>query len=109
MRQHPVFARRLLENIPHLGKAIFVPYYHHEHWDGSGYPEGLAGLNIPLNARIFSIIDVWDALLTPRIYRPAWSSQQVIQYIYSQSGRLFDPALVDEFVSMVEEMGLIDH
>ena len=109
MRQHPVFARRLLENIPHLGKAIFVPYYHHEHWDGSGYPEGLAGLNIPLNARIFSIIDVWDALLTPRIYRPAWSSQQVIQYIYSQSGRLFDPALVDEFASMVEEMGLIDH
>jgi response regulator RpfG family c-di-GMP phosphodiesterase len=107
MRQHPVFAKQLLDNIPHLGKAIHVPYYHHEHWDGSGYPEGLAGYDIPLNARIFSIIDVWDALLTARIYRPAWEPKQVMQYIYSQSGRLFDPALVEEFAAMAEEMGLI--
>jgi len=107
MRQHPVFARKLLEGIPHLGKAIHVPYYHHEHWDGSGYPEGLAGENIPINARIFSIIDVWDALLTPRIYRPAWSNIQVVQYILSQAGRQFDPNLVDIFIDLLKEMGLI--
>ena len=107
MRQHPVFARKLLEGIPHLGKAIHVPYYHHEHWDGSGYPEGLSGENIPINARIFAIIDVWDALLTARIYRPAWSNIQVVQYILSQAGRQFDPTLVDVFIEMIKEMGLV--
>ena len=107
MRQHPVFAKKLLEGIPHLGKAIHVPYYHHEHWDGSGYPEGLVRENIPLFARIFSIIDVWDALLTSRIYRPAWSNIQVVQYILSQAGRQFDPTLVDVFIDLVQEKELV--
>ena len=106
MKQHPVYARTLLENIPHLGRAMDVPYYHHEHWDGSGYPEGLKENNIPIFARIFALVDVWDALLTPRIYRPAWSVKQVIQYIELKSGKQFDPMLVPLFLELVQELGL---
>ena len=108
MHHHPVYARRLLERIPNLGNAIHVPYYHHEYWNGKGYPEGLAGEDIPIFARIFAIIDVWDALLTPRIYRPAWSHSQVIQYIKAQSGIQFDPELVPVFLDMITEMGLTE-
>lgn len=106
MKQHPVYARTLLENIPHLGRALDVPYYHHEYWDGSGYPEGLKGNDIPIFARIFALVDVWDALLTPRIYRPAWSVQQVIQYIELKSGKQFDPLLVPIFLETIQEIGL---
>lgn len=106
MKQHPVYARTLLENIPHLGRALDVPYYHHEHWDGSGYPEGLKENNIPIFARIFALVDVWDALLTPRIYRPAWSVKQVIQYIELKSGKQFDPMLVPIFLELIQELGL---
>ncbi|OJX38110.1 MAG: hypothetical protein BGO78_08765 [Chloroflexi bacterium 44-23] len=106
MHHHPIYARQLLERIPNLGNAIHVPYYHHEYWNGNGYPEGLAGEDIPIFARIFAIIDVWDALLTPRIYRPAWSRDQVIKYIKAQSGIQFDPKLVPIFLDMIYEMGL---
>jgi PAS domain S-box-containing protein/putative nucleotidyltransferase with HDIG domain len=106
MKQHPVYARKLLENIPHLGKAMDVPYYHHEHWDGNGYPEGIKEHEIPIFARIFALVDVWDALLTPRIYRPAWSVKQVIQYIEMKSGQQFDPMLVPLFLDVIRDLGL---
>ncbi len=107
MHNHPVYARRLLEKIPNLGNAIDVPYYHHEYWNGAGYPEGLSGKKIPLFARIFAIIDVWDALRTARIYRPAWNPDQVVEYIKAQSGIQFDPEIVPVFLEMITEMGLI--
>jgi HD-GYP domain-containing protein (c-di-GMP phosphodiesterase class II) len=72
MRQHPIYAYNLLSNIPYLKKALEIPYCHHEKWDGSGYPRKLKGLEIPVSARIFAVVDVWDALSSNRPYRPAW-------------------------------------
>jgi PAS domain S-box-containing protein len=103
MRKHPIYAKTLLEKIPHLGKAMEIPYSHHERWDGNGYPTGISGTNIPLSARIFSIVDVWDALLQDRRYRPAWSTEDVIQYIKMQAGKQFDPTLVPIFLNMMKE------
>ena len=93
IRRHPDAANHLLENIPYLQKAMDIPWCHHEHWDGSGYPRGLKGEEIPLAARIFTVVDVWDALLSDRNYRPAWSRQDVIRYIEENSGKLFDPLI----------------
>ena len=98
MRQHPLYAYRLLANIPYLIPALDIPYYHHERWDGSGYPKGLKGEDIPLAARIFSVVDVWDALSYDRPYRPAWTEDAVIHYLKEQSGKLFDPKVVETFL-----------
>ncbi len=81
MRQHPIYAYNLLSPITYLRGALDIPYCHHEHWDGSGYPRGLKGEQIPLSARIFSVIDIWDALLSDRPYRNAWPVQKVAQYL----------------------------
>jgi PAS domain S-box-containing protein len=101
MRQHPVYAWQLLKDIPYLQLSIDVPYCHHEKWDGSGYPCGLKGEEIPLTARIFAIVDVWDALTSDRPYRPAWPRDEVIRYLRNESDKHFDPQVVDKFLMMI--------
>jgi HD-GYP domain-containing protein (c-di-GMP phosphodiesterase class II) len=103
MRQHPVYAYNLLWPISYLRGALDIPYCHHEHWDGSGYPRGLKGEQIPLSARIFSVIDIWDALLSDRPYRKAWQRKKVIEYLKEISGSYLDPAIVPVFLKMIGE------
>lgn len=103
MRQHPVYAHKLLSPILYLRGALEIPYSHHEHWDGSGYPRGLKGEQIPLSARIFSVVDIWDALLSDRPYRNAWPQSEVIQYLKDISGRHLDPTVVEVFLKMISE------
>jgi len=100
MRQHPLYAYNLLKEIDYLAGTLDIPYCHHEHWDGTGYPRGLKGEEIPLPARIFTIVDVWDALLSDRPYRPAWNKQAVLDYLKEQSGKLFDPEIVNLFLQV---------
>jgi HD-GYP domain-containing protein (c-di-GMP phosphodiesterase class II) len=104
MRKHPLYAYELLIEIPYLQPALDIPYYHHEKWDGSGYPYGLRGEEIPLAARIFAIVDVWDALCSDRPYRKAWVCRQALEYIQGQAGKHFDPRLVTEFLKLMEEV-----
>jgi len=101
MRLHPVYAYQWLAPITFLRNAVDIPYCHHEKWDGSGYPRGLRGEEIPLFARLFAIVDVWDALSSDRPYRAAVSKAEVTEYIRSQSGSHFDPALVDIFMGLL--------
>lgn len=103
MRQHPQFAYNLLKNIPYLGGALDVAFCHHERWDGSGYPQGLQGEKIPFSARIFAIIDVWDALTHDRPYRPAWPEEEALNYIRSQADLQFDPRVVEAFIKMQQD------
>jgi len=100
MRRHPQYAYELLSPIAFLRNALHIPYCHHEKWDGSGYPRGLKGKRIPLAARIFSAIDVWDALRSDRAYRAAWSPDRVRTYISEQAGTHFDPAVVKAFLNL---------
>ena len=100
MRQHPQFAYDMISPIAYLKPAIDIPYCHHERWDGSGYPRGLKGEQIPLSARIFAVIDVWDALRSSRPYREAWPEEKVREYIQSLSGRHFDPQVVHCFLQL---------
>lgn len=97
MRQHPENAYKLLSPISHLRRALEIPYGHHEKWDGSGYPRGLKGEEIPLSARIFAVVDAWDALNSDRPYRKAWAKKEAFDYIRNQSGKSFDPAVVETF------------
>jgi PAS domain S-box-containing protein len=101
MRNHPIYAYGLLQNIAYLRPALDIPYCHHEKWDGAGYPRGLAGEAIPLAARLFAVADVWDALTSDRPYRPAWSKEKALEYIREQSGRHFDPQVVEVFLREV--------
>jgi putative nucleotidyltransferase with HDIG domain len=103
MRQHTIYAHRMLSPIAFLRPAMDIPYYHHEKWDGSGYPVGLAGEAIPLAARIFAIVDVWDALSFDRPYRKACSRDYVLSYVREQSGTHFDPHVVQVFLDMMRE------
>ncbi len=103
IEQHPVMAYNLLKDIKFLSKAIDIPYCHHERWDGSGYPQGLREMDIPLPARVFAIVDVWDALTNGRSYSHAWSYDEAEQYLLENSGILFDPGLIDIFIDLVEE------
>ena len=100
MRMHPVNGYRMLSAIPFLRPALDIPYCHHEKWDGTGYPRGLRGEEIPLGARIFAVVDVWDALRSVRPYRPPWPLDKVYEYIRSQTGNYFDPHVVELFLSM---------
>jgi HD-GYP domain-containing protein (c-di-GMP phosphodiesterase class II) len=102
MRQHPVYAYNLLSPISYLRGALDIPYCHHEHWDGSGYPRGLKGEQIPLPARIFSVIDIWDALLSDRPYRKAWPLEKVTAYIKEVAGTILDPNIVEIFFKMLD-------
>jgi putative two-component system response regulator len=99
MRLHPVYAHNWLSPIEYLEPALEIPYCHHEDWDGTGYPRGLAGLDIPLAARIFSIVDVWDALRSERPYRKAWPDDEVRAYLIDKKGTEFDPDLTDLFLN----------
>ncbi len=103
MRQHPEMANELLSKIEFLRPSLDIPYYHHEKWDGSGYPKGIKGEKIPLAARIFAIVDVWDALLWDRPYRAAWSKEKAFNYLKEQSGIHFDPEITDTFLQMIKE------
>jgi PAS domain S-box-containing protein len=104
MRKHPQFAYDMLVNIEYLRPALDIPYAHHEKWDGSGYPRGLKGEEIPLPARIFAVVDVWDALRSDRPYRQAWSTGRTRDYILEQSGKHFDPKVVKAFLEMISEL-----
>ncbi|MEZ4523766.1 MAG: PAS domain S-box protein [Thermomicrobiales bacterium] len=103
IREVPKHAMDLLSGLPFLRDASSVPYFHHEKWDGTGYPNGLVGEAIPLAARIFAVVDVWDTLISDRPYRKALSREQAIEEILSQSGTSFDPRVVDAFLRIIEE------
>ncbi|MFZ5888984.1 MAG: HD-GYP domain-containing protein [Chloroflexota bacterium] len=103
MRQHPQYAYDLLSPIAYLHPALDIPYCHHEKWDGSGYPRGLKSEEIPLSARIFAVVDVWDALTSDRPYRKAWSKEKALEYLQEQSGKHFDPKIVGLFLNMINE------
>ena len=98
MKQHPQFAYDMLCSVAYLHRALDIPYCHHEKWDGTGYPRGLKAEQIPLAARIFATVDVWDALTSDRPYRKAWSKPDTLKYIREQSGKHFDPQVVDIFL-----------
>ena len=102
MKQPPVYAYQLLASIPYLRPSLDIPYCHHEHWDGSGYPNGLKGEQIPQSARIFSIVDVWEALSSDRPYRKAWPPERIRDYLLEQKGKQFDPQIVDVFLDILE-------
>jgi putative nucleotidyltransferase with HDIG domain len=104
MRKHPEYAYQLLYPIVYLRKALDIPYYHHEHWDGSGYPHGLKADQIPRAARIFAVADVWDALRSDRPYRPGWDEGQVREYIRERAGTQFDPEVVEVFLRLSQDV-----
>lgn len=97
MRKHPQFAYDMLYSVEYLRGALDIPLCHHEKWDGSGYPRGLKGEEIPLAARIFAVADVWDALTSDRPYRAAWKKEEALDFIRAQSGQHFDPRVVELF------------
>jgi PAS domain S-box-containing protein len=101
MRKHPGYAYDLLKKITFLNQSTDIPYHHHEHWDGTGYPDGLKGAEIPLTARIFAVVDVWDALQSRRPYREAWPKEKIKEYIREQSGKYFDPLVVETFLKLL--------
>jgi PAS domain S-box-containing protein len=101
MRQHPQYAYNLLSPITYLRPALHIPWCHHEKWDGSGYPRGLKGEDIPMVARIFAIVDVYDALTSNRPYRLAWTREKTLEYIREQSGKHFDPKVVKAFMALL--------
>jgi HD-GYP domain-containing protein (c-di-GMP phosphodiesterase class II) len=102
MKKHPENAYNWLKHIEFLQPALDIPYCHHEKWDGTGYPRGLKGEDIPLAARIFAVVDVWQALTSDRIYRKAWSKEKALTHIKSSSGTHFDPRVVEVFVRTIE-------
>ena len=104
MRRHPTYAFDMLSSIVYLRQSMDIPRYHHEKWDGTGYPYGLKGEQIPLSARIFTIVDVWDALCTDRPYRPAWDKEKAEGYVRQQSGHQFDPQVVKCFEELLAQV-----
>lgn len=102
MKMHPVYAYNMLLQIEFLRDALDIPLYHHERWDGSGYPEGLKGTQIPLSARIFAIIDVWDAVTNDRPYRNAWTRDEALAHIRSEEGKHFDPDVLQAFLQILD-------
>jgi HD-GYP domain-containing protein (c-di-GMP phosphodiesterase class II) len=95
-----VYAREMLLPVVYLEDALDIPYSHHEKWDGSGYPRGIKGDEIPLAARIFAVVDVYDALTSDRPYRKAWTKKRAIEYIRKQSGEHFDPKAAKAFLKL---------
>jgi putative nucleotidyltransferase with HDIG domain len=102
MQKHPQYAYDLIQPIAFLRPALDIPYCHHEKWDGTGYPRGLKGKEIPLTARLFAIVDSWDALTSDRPYRPAWSKEEALAYMREESGKQFDPQVVDLFLKIIK-------
>jgi HD-GYP domain-containing protein (c-di-GMP phosphodiesterase class II) len=91
----------MLSSIRYLESALNIPYSHHEKWDGTGYPRGLSRKQIPLEARIFAVVDVWDALRSDRPYRQAWDIEKARQHIREQAGHHFDPKVVEYFLEII--------
>ena len=104
MRQHPQSAYNMLHPIEYLRPALDIPFCHHEKWDGTGYPRKLKGHEIPLAARIFAIVDVWDAVTSDRPYRPAWQQEVALMYLQEQSGKHFDPQVVELFFKIIDKI-----
>lgn len=102
MKQHPVVAGEMLGKIPYLRPALSIPVYHHERWDGKGYPRGARGSRIPLEARIFAVVDQYDALTSNRPYRRAWPRRKALEYIRENAGRKFDPQVCEAFIGLWE-------
>ena len=107
VKKHPEFAQKWLSQIELLKPALQIPYFHHEKWDGTGYPQGLKGEEIPLVARMFSVVDVWDALISDRPYRRAMSKEEALDLILSESGNQFDPEVVEHFVKVLKQKNRI--
>jgi putative nucleotidyltransferase with HDIG domain len=105
MRKHPIYAYQMLSPITYLRPALAIPCCHHERWDGSGYPLGWKAQDIPMPARIFAVVDVWDALSSDRPYRDAWPEERVLEHLDSHKGVLFDPDVVDEYTRMIKTEG----
>jgi len=103
MCQHPCYAFQFLSSIEYLKEALAIPYCHHERWDGTGYPQRLKGEEIPLEARIFAVVDVWDALSSDRVYRKAWDQEQVLDHLRANSGSHFDPQVVTKFLELLAQ------
>ncbi len=103
MRRHPQIAFDMLRDVPYLRPALDIPYCHHEKWDGTGYPRGLAGEAIPLSARIFAVVDIWDALSSDRPYRAAWDTERVLEHLRSLAGTHLDPKVVATFIELARE------
>jgi hypothetical protein len=103
MHMHPRYAHRLLSDIPYLRSAVNIPFCHHEKWDGSGYPRGLKGKEIPLAARVFAVVGAWDVLGRDRPYREAWPNMKIREHLKSQSGIDFDPEIVEKFLDLERE------
>jgi HD-GYP domain-containing protein (c-di-GMP phosphodiesterase class II) len=108
MRKHPIYAYQMLSPIEYLKPALAIPCCHHERWDGSGYPLGWKGYDIPLPARIFAVVDVWDALRSDRPYRGAWEEERVLEHLKEGKGTHFDPEVVEEFLTMLASGGYQD-
>ncbi len=106
IHMHPYNAYEMLERIELLRPALDIPYFHHEKWDGTGYPRGMKGEQIPLPARIFTLVDVYDAMVSDRPYRKAWSKEEAVQYIMDESGRHFDPMVVNVFMDHWQKFAL---
>lgn len=103
VEQHPTFARLLLEPVEMLRGALDIPVHHHERWDGRGYPHGLTGAQIPLAARIFAVVDVWDSLTTDQPYRPAWEADVAREHLLENRGLHFDSEVVGAFLVLMDE------
>lgn len=105
MQRHPTYARDLLIHVEYLRPALDIPYCHHERWDGTGYPRGLQGESIPLAARIFAAVDIWDAVRSDRPYRPAWPDYRALDHVASLSGTHLDPKVVNAFMELLAVAG----
>jgi response regulator RpfG family c-di-GMP phosphodiesterase len=105
MRRHPDLAVELLSPVGYLEPALEIPHWHHEKWDGTGYPQGLKGEEIPLAARLFAVADVYDALISKRPYRSAWAKADAVRYMASEAGKHFDPKILPEFLDLVRMSG----
>jgi putative nucleotidyltransferase with HDIG domain len=105
MRRHPLIAVELLSPVNYLEPALEIPHWHHEKWDGTGYPDGLGQEDIPFSARLFALADVYDALISKRPYRLPWPKEEAIQYIENQAGKHFDPRIVPEFLDLINANG----
>jgi len=103
MQRHPVYACEMLKDIEFLKPALNIPFCHHEHWDGTGYPQGLKGEEIPIEARIFALVDAWDAITTDRPYRSAMTKEEAVYTIRSEIGTNFDPGIAERFLKLVSE------
>jgi len=101
MEQHPAYAKQMLAQVPFLQPCVEVAYNHHERWDGLGYPQGLKGEEIPLTARIFAVVDQWDALTSDRPYRKAWTRESVTAYLRENAGKIYDPEIVNVFLTII--------